>query len=343
MPTVAPAFPSAAYWNIWLRLGRVSNLPTVWSNTVTGALLGWIGLHNGAQVATQSYPGVAQLVFLMLAFSLIYTGGMFLNDAFDAAIDARERPDRPIPAGLVSRKQVFLSGFVLLLLGVLTVALVAMSSTDNFAATDRHPVRSPIAAIVAASALVAMVVLYDMWHKNNPLSPLLMGLCRVLVYVTAAFAVTGFNLSTPLLSGVVALLAYLVGLTAIAKQENLQSVSSFWPLALLFMPPVIAVWLTAELSVLLISLVVLFALWTGYVVRVLVENKPGAIPRCVGMMIAAISLVDMLMVAAVAVIVGRNAETVLSDDAGLTFWVWMVFCLLCFGVTRVLQRFVPGT
>ena len=33
------------------------------------------------------------------------------------------------------------------------------------------------------------IVLYDRHHKDNPLSPLLMGLCRVLVYVTAALAV----------------------------------------------------------------------------------------------------------------------------------------------------------
>ena len=68
----------------YLLLGRVSNLPTVWTNTLAGATLA------GAAVT----PG--RLVLLAAAFSLLYTGGMYLNDAFDREVDARERPERPI-------------------------------------------------------------------------------------------------------------------------------------------------------------------------------------------------------------------------------------------------------
>ena len=41
----------------------------------------------------------------------------------------------------------------------------------------------------SGAALAGLIVLYDAHHKGTPLSPLIMGLCRVFVYLTAAFAV----------------------------------------------------------------------------------------------------------------------------------------------------------
>ena len=55
---------------------------------------------------------------LLVALSLFYVGGMYLNDAFDAGIDAVERPERPIPSGQVSAETVFAAGFGMLALGL---------------------------------------------------------------------------------------------------------------------------------------------------------------------------------------------------------------------------------
>ena len=74
-------------WKTAFRLGRVSNLPTVWSN-VLGAM----------SLAAMTVP-IREAAFTALAMSLLYVGGMYLNDAFDRDIDARERPERPIPSG----------------------------------------------------------------------------------------------------------------------------------------------------------------------------------------------------------------------------------------------------
>ena len=71
-----------------LVLGRVSNLPTVWSNCLAAWLLGGGG-------ATKDF------LFIQLGASLLYLGGMFLNDAFDAEFDRQHRPERPIPSGLI--------------------------------------------------------------------------------------------------------------------------------------------------------------------------------------------------------------------------------------------------
>ena len=84
-----------------LRLGRVSNLPTVWSNVLAGSALA--GAATGVSVFCA-----------MLAASAFYVGGMYLNDAFDRDIDSRERPERPIPSGAISAKSVFAIGFGLL-------------------------------------------------------------------------------------------------------------------------------------------------------------------------------------------------------------------------------------
>ena len=99
-----------------LRLSRISNLPTVWTNVGVGALLA------GGSLADPRLP------LLMLALSLFYTGGMFLNDAFDREFDAQHRPERPIPSGQVSARQVFSFGFGMLALGMAVVVGLARAS-----------------------------------------------------------------------------------------------------------------------------------------------------------------------------------------------------------------------
>src|SRR4051794_1896159 len=88
----------------WLMLGRVSNLPTVWSNCLAGW---WLG---GAQ-------NQGCLPFLVLGGTLIYVGGMFLNDAFDVEFDRQYRKERPIPSGAVTSRTVWSVGCGLLVFG----------------------------------------------------------------------------------------------------------------------------------------------------------------------------------------------------------------------------------
>lgn len=66
--------------NAYLRLARISNLPTVWTNVLAASVL------SGGTTPIR-------LFLVMLAASLLYTGGMFLNDAFDQNIDRAERPE----------------------------------------------------------------------------------------------------------------------------------------------------------------------------------------------------------------------------------------------------------
>ena len=157
-----------------------------------------------------------------MALSLFYTAGMYLNDAYDAEIDARERPERPIPAGLVDAETVFTAGFGMLAagLGVLLWAGYGVAGGTG------------LGPAFGGLGLGAAIVLYNRRHKDNPLSPVLMGLCRVLVYVTAGLAVA-HQLPAPLWVGALLLLCYLIGLTYVAKQETLGEVRNLWPLLFL--------------------------------------------------------------------------------------------------------------
>ena len=174
-----------------LRLGRVSNLPTVWSNVLAGIALGAAPLE----------PGPAAL--LAAALSLSYVGGMYLNDAFDAQWDAEHRAERPIPLGHARRGVVLVAGVAMLASGAGLLLL--------------HAPRLDVA--LAAAALSALIVAYDLFHKGNPVAPVMMGLCRVGVYACAALA-SGGTLSWRWYAGAAVLLAWVVGLTFVARRES---------------------------------------------------------------------------------------------------------------------------
>jgi 4-hydroxybenzoate polyprenyltransferase len=278
----------------------VSNLPTVWTNTLAGSTLAGVAVGPG------------RLAALTLAFSLLYTGGMYLNDAFDRESDARERPERPIPSGRVRAGEVFGIGFGLLGAGVLVVAAGAAG-----------PAGGGLAAVASGALLAGLITAYDAWHKANPLSPVVMGLCRVLVYLTAALAVAG-RIDPAVAGGAAALLSYLVGLTYVAKQENLTEVRHLWPLAFLAGPFLYAWPVLRGAGVAALLYVGLLA-WVAYAVAWLVRPARRDIRRAVVSLIAGIALLDALLIAG-------------AGDATRATW-----AVLGFALTLVLQRWVPGT
>ncbi|MDH3451353.1 MAG: UbiA family prenyltransferase [Gammaproteobacteria bacterium] len=284
-----------------LQLGRVSNLPTVLTNVLAGIILA-----GATPLDLRTLP-------VLLAMSAFYVGGMFLNDAFDAEIDARERPERPIPSGQVSRRSVFASGFGLLLFAVLLIIWVG---TGFAAGTGWWPV-------VSATCLAAAIVFYDWFHKANPLSPLVMGICRVLVYVTAGVC---FNLpvNATLLTGAGLLLCYLIGLTYIAKQENLGRVENLWPLIFLAAPVAYGLLLAAEQPLVGVFWIA-FTAWMLFALWLVKRRGAGDVPRAVVSLIAGISLLDAMLI------------------GGAGMYGFAALAALGFFLTLALQRFVSGT
>ena len=283
-----------------VRLGRISNLPTVWTNVVAG-----IALAGGV-------IWDARTPLLLVAFSLAYVGGMYLNDAFDADIDARQRPERPIPSGRVLRSTVFAGGFGLLAGAV--VLLLAVGYMPN--GTGAWPA-------VTGLALTVTIVLYDWQHKGNPIGPVLMGLCRALVYLGAGLAYST-EVPAALLAGAALLFSHIVGLTYLAKQEGFGRVANWWPVALLAAPILYGVGIVVEES----SAWVFLAAFAGLVtiaVAFALRRMPGDIGKSVVLLIAGISLLDALFIAG-------------AGWAGLA-----VMAAAGFPLTLLLQRFVSGT
>jgi UbiA prenyltransferase family len=250
----------------FLRLGRVSNVPTVWTNVLAGTVLAG---------ATQPSWRTG---LVLIATSLYYFGGMFLNDYFDRAIDASERPERPIPAGEISATTVAKIGYGLLFAG--NVALV------------------PVGAVAVAIGLVlsGAIVGYDFHHKNNQAAPVVMGGCRALVYGIAAAAAMG-GVSTTVVIAAAALLAFVAGVTYAARLEAFDRVGNLWPLALLAVP--LAMNLPALVtSVATATIYLLLAGWTASAVYLLARRPmAGAVSTAVGRLIAGISLVDATFIA----------------------------------------------
>jgi 4-hydroxybenzoate polyprenyltransferase len=278
-----------------LRLGRISNLPTVWTNVIAGAVIAGGAARTG------------EVALLALAMSAFYVGGMYLNDFFDRAIDARERPTRPIAAGEIAAGTVSGIGFGLLAFGVVLMVPFGLAAT------------------IWGIALAAVIVLYDVWHKGNALGPTIMGLCRALVYIGAGAAMTG-HVPLALAIGAFVLAAHTAGITYAAKQESLDTIGNLWPMLLLAAPLMVALpfvtsgWLVSvAFAVLLIADAT--AVW-------LLAKRPvsGSVPRAVSGLIAAISLVDALAVAWA----GGDPSLVLACAAG-------------YPLTRLFQMSIPGT
>ncbi|TVQ34882.1 MAG: hypothetical protein EA356_09170 [Geminicoccaceae bacterium] len=275
-----------------LVLGRVSNLPTVWTNALAALAL------------AGALPPPGALLLLLVSLSLFYTGGMYLNDAFDAEIDRAERARRPIPAGLVDQRTVLAWG--IFQLGLATLLAFTLG----------------LGVGLAAIALGAAIVAYDLWHKRTALSPVLMGLCRFLVYLMAAMVIAGVN--APVLFGAFGLFCYIVGLTYAAKQEAYDRVGSLWPLMVLSIPVLFAASFTPGNVVALVFWLGLVG-WMGWALHLLTRRQPGDVPRAVVSLIAGIALYDATLMAGVGALVPA------------------LLAVAAFGLTLLLQRWAPGT
>jgi 4-hydroxybenzoate polyprenyltransferase len=277
-----------------LVLGRVADLPTVWSNCLAGWWLGGGG-------------NFGKLLPLLFGVSALYTGGMFLNDAFDVEFDRQRRPSRPIPSGAISLAAVWRWSFAWLGIGALVLA--ALGKTTG----------------VLALALVACIIIYNATHKAIAAAPWLLGLCRFWVYVIAgSTGVWGVN-GGPIWCGV-ALAFYVTGLASVARRGSFRGPVPYWPLLLLAAPVFLAMLMNAgeaRHAAMLLSLV--FALWAARCARAIFQPGEANVGRIASGLMAGIILMDWLAV-------GPLISHTLS---GVVF-------LALFGATLWLQRFVPA-
>lgn len=237
--------------------------------------------------------------------TLLYIGGMYLNDAFDANFDRQHRKERPIPRGDIALGAVWKLG--LLCIGLGLASLFWIGNLTGF----------------LGLVLVFCILLYDALHKLVTFSPLLMGACRLFVYPVAASVggvVSGWSVWCGL-----ALALYVMGLSFLARRESARGPVQSWPLIFLPAPVVLAFFMNTgayRQSAAILSLVL--ALWMLRSLRTYLWVVERQIGRTVSGLLAGIVFVDWLAVA----------------DAPRLFG--LIFLAL-FGLAIFFQRFIPAT
>jgi len=255
-----------AHLRTLLVLGRVSNLPTLWSN----CLAGW-WLTGGGNLKS--------LPWLLEGMTFLYLGGMFLNDAFDVDFDRQRRAERPIPSGQISLGNVWKLGTLWLATGVLMLFFV-----------------SHIAGLLGI-VLTLFIVIYDAAHKYISASPWLMGACRFWVYVIAGTVGAGGLNGWPIACGA-ALAVYIVGLSYVARRESFRGPIPYWPLLFLAAPVILALSLNTGkfLPPTLVVAAVLVG-WVGVWVWPVIFGTATNVGIIVSNLLAGIVLVDWLAIA----------------------------------------------
>jgi 4-hydroxybenzoate polyprenyltransferase len=179
---------------------RPANIITAISDILAGiAIAGYMTTRDIAGIHLQP------VLLLVIATIGLYGGGVAFNDVFDARLDKVERPERPIPSGLISQRLASLFASSLLAIGIAAAAAVHTAGLFS------------VSGILALLTALAAVV-YDKWGKHHPfLGPLNMGLCRGL-NLSLGMSIVPESLSHYWLISLVPVL-YIAAITMISRGE----------------------------------------------------------------------------------------------------------------------------
>ena len=136
----------------YLILVRLPNLFTLPSNVLVGYFM----------VSSMTMTSYVQILLLVTTSILLYCVGLILNDLCDYSIDKKERPDRPLASGKVSRRAA-----IGLVVTFSTLAL-ALSFIIN------------ITTFVISSILLITIFGYDKILKKTRAGPFTIGAARVM-------------------------------------------------------------------------------------------------------------------------------------------------------------------
>ncbi|QJP95750.1 MULTISPECIES: UbiA family prenyltransferase [Pseudomonas] len=258
----------------WLTLGRVSNLPTVWTNTLAAALL-------ASSAGALAPPSWLVWILLLFTLSLLYLAGMLLNDLLDADWDQQHHNPRPITLGLVSRQQVRLATVLLLTLAAASV--LGLSQLID----------QPHWLLASVTLLVGCIIGYNVLHKKYAHSVWLMGACRSALYLTAAASLA--VPPEPIWLCAMLLGVYISGLTYLARNEHNNLLLSRLPLLLMLSPLALAIYAG---NLWFWPVLLLWLGWLGWHYRQHLANPQHRKVRAfIGAGLAALPLFDALVMA----------------------------------------------
>jgi 4-hydroxybenzoate polyprenyltransferase len=179
----------------YFQLLRPPNLLTAVSDIWAGiTLTGAIGAGSGITFYWNA------VVLLSLSAVCLYGGGVVIIDVCDASLDQKERPERPIPAGRISRRAAGVFGVVLLAAGIVLAAAYSAFS-------------GVLALLIALAA-----VIYDAWAKHHVFfGPLNMGVCRGLDLLLGMSILPAYMLQDPWIAVIPVI--YIAAITLISRGE----------------------------------------------------------------------------------------------------------------------------
>jgi len=152
-----------------LATARIANVPSVASNVWLGCMLGWLYWSITWKSFWLVWPSdtrhLTAPALLCLACISIYLGGNFLNDWADRHWDAKRRPERPLPSGILQPGTYLALG----------IALEALGIAAGFLANR--------SAGIVCLLIAALVALYTWLHKRHAAASLLVAVCRSLLVV----------------------------------------------------------------------------------------------------------------------------------------------------------------
>jgi 4-hydroxybenzoate polyprenyltransferase len=176
----------------YLELVRLPNLFTAMADPMGGYL--FVG-------GDSSRVGV--LAALCMASLCLYAAGTALNDACDAERDARERPERPIPSGRITRS-----------------AAIRLSAALMIAGSGIALAISPACGLVTV-ILCTAICLYDGPLKSTRAAAVMMGTCRALnlsIGIIAAEPAPDVTTAASSAAGCIGL--YVASVTIFARDET---------------------------------------------------------------------------------------------------------------------------
>jgi len=144
---------------------RPANVVTSVADVLAGvAIAGYFIIPDiGFGLAAVTGPNLPYLPVILLCISTIglYSGGIIMNDVFDAKLDGVERPERPIPSGLITKNAATIFGGICFFIGIFTAGLLGRN------------------AQYLAVAIMICCLIYNRFLKHSAIfGPINMGLCR---------------------------------------------------------------------------------------------------------------------------------------------------------------------
>jgi heme O synthase-like polyprenyltransferase len=151
----------------YLLLIRVPNLFTVPSNIMSGYFA----------LTPSNNADLVQLISLIISSVFLYISGIVLNDYFDIEVDRKERPNRPLVSGRITRRS------ALIIAGASIIAANILAFLVSWA------------SLVISASLTAVIIAYNYRLKRNAVSnPLTMASARFLNVILGGSSALGLSL-----------------------------------------------------------------------------------------------------------------------------------------------------